>query len=55
MTPLGDSAIAAFTYNATIGMDSSTYVDGSLRPVISLKGDAIISGNGTADNPFKVE
>ena len=24
-------------------------------PVISIKGDAIISGTGTADNPFKVE
>ena len=55
MTPLDNGTIAAFTYGAKIGMDSSTYVDGSLRPVISLKGDAIISGNGTADNPFKVE
>lgn len=55
MTPLDNGTIAAFTYSANIGMDSSTYVDGSLRPVISLKGEAIISGNGTADNPFKVE
>lgn len=55
MTPLDNGTIAAFTYSANIGMDSSTYYDGSLRPVISLKGEAIISGNGTADNPFKVE
>ena len=55
MTPLDDGTIAAFTYNANIGMNTSTYYDGSLRPVISLKGEAIISGTGTADNPFKVE
>lgn len=24
-------------------------------PVISIKGDAIISGTGTSNNPFKVE
>lgn len=55
MTPLDNGTIAAFTYSAKIGMDSSTHVDGSLRPVISLKGYAIISGTGTADNPFKVK
>ena len=41
-----------FTYYAEIGMDSSTYVDGSLRPVISLKGYAIISGTGTSGDPY---
>ena len=43
-----------YAYSYSLGRESSFFKN-SVRPVINLKSGSLISGNGTASNPFTVE
>lgn len=58
MTPFffaGGYAIVDYLYD--VGIVSSNYVNnyGGVRPVVSLRSDAILGGSGTMNDPFVVE
>ena len=56
MTPAqGDNADVFVIFgNATLYAHSSSYSYG-VRPVINLKSDTLITGDGTSSNPYTVE
>lgn len=60
MSPIGydNGSFSACVINGVVHYSpSQCYINSSnyAVPVISIKGDAIISGTGTVDNPFKVK
>ena len=59
MTPAATVNYFAIMYRGSAGCvapndDPASFFDGGVRPVISLKPDAITGGDGTMNNPFIV-
>lgn len=58
MTPsayVGGNASVNFVYDDGVVNNRSVYNNYAVRPVVSLKSDAISGGNGTSSNPFYVD
>lgn len=50
----GDVLLHAVTYYGGLGTAAFTYDNLGVRPVLSLKSDVQLQGNGTMDSPFEV-
>lgn len=51
----GFTYISDVTKDGSVGATGANWKAPGVRPVINLKSDIILTGNGTSDNPFRVE
>ena len=50
----GNAGVSDVNYTGDLGRNNVNLTSGAVRPVVSLKSDAISGGSGTAASPFLV-